>query len=212
MDAIPEGCADISPSTLLICEQCDTVHRRRSLARGEVAQCARCGAVLERHHGMRIDTLLALVLAALVVFVQATLWPIVTLGLNGQQVAATLWDVIRMMWLDHSQVVAVIAAGTLYVFPLAKILSLGWLLLYARSGRRAPGFRRLMVAMHHLGPWTMSEVFVLGALVSIVKAHLYFDVIPNPGIYFYAALMFLITLFAGVDLARLWDETREDEA
>jgi paraquat-inducible protein A len=212
MDAPSPHCIDTTAPALLICEHCDTVHRRRPLAKGEVAECARCGAVLERCRGMRADTMLALVLTALVVFVQATLWPIVTLGLNGQYVAATLWDVIHMMWLDHSQVVAVLAAGTLFVFPLCKILTLGWLLLYARSGRRAPGFRRLMVALHHLGPWTMSEVFVLGALVSIAKAHLYFDVIPDPGIYAYAALMLLITVFAGIDLSRLWDETRDEDA
>ena len=214
MDASPPDVAGqcAAAHALLICEHCDTVHRRRPLARGEVAECARCGAVLERCRGMRADTMLALVLTALVVFVQATLWPIVTLGLNGQHVAATLWDVIHMMWLDHSQVVAVLAAATLYVFPLAKILTLGWLLIYARSGRRAPGFRRLMVVLHHLGPWTMSEVFVLGALVSIVKAHLYFDVLPDPGIYAYGALMLLITVFAGIDLTRQWDETRDDDA
>ncbi|MEW9623654.1 paraquat-inducible protein A [Rhodanobacter geophilus] len=212
MDASSPHCIDTTAPALLVCEHCDTVHRRRPLARGEVAECARCGAVLERCRGMPAGTMLALLLTGLVLFVQATLWPIVTLGLNGQYVAATLWDMIHMMWVDHSQVVAVLAAATLFVFPLGKILILGWLLLYARSGRRAPGFRRLMVALHHLGPWTMSEVFVLGALVSIVKAHLYFDVIPNPGIYAYAALMLLITVFAGIDLTRLWDETRDEDA
>jgi paraquat-inducible protein A len=210
MDVPSPHCIDPTAPALLICEHCDTVHRRHPLAKGEVAECARCGAVLERCRGMGAGTMLALVLTALVVFVQATLWPIVTLGLNGQYVAATLWDVIRMMWLDHSQVVAVLAAATLFVFPLCKILTLGWLLLFARTGRRAPGFRPLMVALHHLGPWTMSEVFVLGALVSIVKAHLYFDVVPDPGIYAYAALMLLITIFAGIDLTRLWDETHDD--
>ena len=214
MDASPSDVAgpDAATHGLLICEHCDTVHRRGPLAHGEMAECARCGAVLERCRGMRADTMLALIVTALVVFAQATLWPIVTLGLNGQYVAATLWDVIHMMWLDHSQVVAVLAAATLYVFPLAKILTLGWLLIYARSGRRAPGFRRLMVALHHFGPWTMSEVFVLGALVSIVKAHLYFDVLPDPGIYAYAVLMLLITVFAGIDLTRLWDETCDEDA
>jgi paraquat-inducible protein A len=51
----------------------------------------------------------------------------------------------------------------------------------------------------------MSEVFVLGALVSIVKAHVYFQVVADPGIYAYAALTVLITLFSGVDLRGLWD-------
>ncbi len=51
----------------------------------------------------------------------------------------------------------------------------------------------------------MSEVFVLGALVAMVKAKAYFDVTPDPGIYAYGVLTILITIFAGVDLRRLWD-------
>jgi paraquat-inducible protein A len=85
------------------------------------------------------------------------------------------------------------------------MMGLGWLLLFARRRRRAPGFRLLMIMMHYLGPWTMSEVFVLGVLVAMVKAKSYFDVMPDPGIYAYAVLTVLITVFAGVDPRRLWD-------
>lgn len=66
-----------------------------------------------------------------------------------------------------------------------------------------------MVTLHFIGPWTMSEVFVLGALVAIVKAHNYFDVVADPGIYAYAVLTLLITIFSGVDLRQLWDQTSE---
>ncbi|MFC5740623.1 paraquat-inducible protein A [Dyella tabacisoli] len=197
---------------LMICEHCDTVYRRRELACGEVARCVRCDAVLERHHRWSAGAMLALVLTALVVFVQANIWPIVTLGLNGQLVSARLWDTILMMWNDHSQIVAVLAAATLFFIPLGKMLLLGWVLLFARRGERAPGFRLAMVILHHIKPWTMSEVFVLGALVAIVKAHVYFDVIPNPGIFAYAVMMLLITVFAGIDLRRLWDMTAERTA
>jgi paraquat-inducible protein A len=108
--------------------------------------------------------------------------------------------------------VSVLAAATLFFFPLAKMLVLGWLLWFARGGRRAPGFVRFMVLLHYVGPWTMSEVFVLGALVAIVKAHNYFDVVADPGIYAYAALTLLITIFAGVDLRQLWNLTPEQPA
>ena len=201
-----------SPEPLLICEHCDTVYRRRRLQRGEVAQCVRCHAMLERHHGMSSGTLLALVLTAMIAFVQANLWPIVTLGLNGQYSSATLWGTIIAMWQQQAQVVAVLAADTLFFFPLIKMLSFGWLFWFARDGRRAPGFVPIMVLMHYLGPWTMSEVFVMGALVAIVKAHVYFDVIPDPGIYAYALLTLLITVFASVDVRRLWDTTTEKPA
>ncbi len=127
-------------STLMICEQCDTVYRRRPLARGDVARCLRCHAVLERHQRIGLNTMFALVLTVMVVFVQANVWPIITLGFNGKQIHTTLWGIIMMMWQEHSQVVAVLAAGTLFFFPLCKMLLLGWLLAYGRLGRRAPGF------------------------------------------------------------------------
>ncbi len=201
-----------SSPTLLICEHCDTVYRRRTLVRGDVARCARCDAELERHHVLSADAMLALVFTAMIAFVQANVWPIVTLGLNGQHSSTTLWGMIIAMWREQAQVVSVLVAFTLFFFPLAKMLSLGWLLWFARRGRRAPGFARLMVALHHFGPWTMSEVFVLGALVAIVKAHTYFDVVADPGIYGYAALTLLITVFAGVDLRQLWDTPLESPA
>jgi paraquat-inducible protein A len=201
-----------SSPALLICEHCDTVYRRRALARGDVARCARCDAELERHHILSVNAMLALVVTAMIAFVQANVWPIVTLGLNGQLSSTTLWGMIIAMWREQAQVVSVLVALTLFFFPLAKMLSLGWLLWFARRGRRAPGFATLMVGLHHFGPWTMSEVFVLGALVAIVKAHTYFDVMADPGIYAYGALTLLITVFAGVDLRQLWDAPLESPA
>jgi paraquat-inducible protein A len=194
---------------LQVCEHCDTVYRAREPARGEVSRCLRCNAVLARHHGLGTGGMLALVVTALIVFVIANVWPIVTLGLSGQLRSATLWGTIITMWQQGSEVVAVLAALTLFFFPLNKMLMLGWVLWFARHGRRAPLFRPIMVTLHYLQPWTMSEVFVLGALVAIVKAGTYFDVIPDAGIYAYAALTLVITVFSGIDLRRLWDVTPE---
>jgi paraquat-inducible protein A len=213
MTSPPSSNGQLQPaltSTLLICEHCDTVYRRRHLELGDVARCARCHAVLERHQRIGLNGMLALVATVMVVFVQANVWPIITLGFNGEQIHARLWGIIIMMWQEHSQVVAVLAAGTLFFFPLCRMLILGWLLVYARLGRRAPGFRQLMVVLHYIRPWTMSEVFVLGVLVSIVKAQLYFDVTADAGAFAYAALAILITIFSGIDVRQLWDKIPED--
>jgi paraquat-inducible protein A len=202
----------IAPPALWICEHCDTVYRRRVLACGEVARCARCDAILARHHYLGVTGMLALVLTAMIAFIQANIWPIVTLGLNGQMISTTLWGCIVMMWREHAQLVAVITACTLFFFPIGKMLLLGWVLLFARKGQRAPGFRLAMVTLHRIGPWTMSEVFVLGTLVAIVKAHMYFDVIPNAGVFAYGVLMLIITAFASIDVRGLWDITEERQA
>ncbi|MGN2253612.1 paraquat-inducible protein A [Frateuria sp. GZRe12] len=198
-------------SPLLICEHCDTVHRNHALARGETMRCVRCGALLARYHVLNAGGMLALVLTALIVFLIANVWPVVTLGLGSQQSSATLWGIILKMWGQGAPIVAVIAAATLFFFPLNKMLMLGWVLFFARDGRRAPGFASIMKSLYYLQPWTMSEVFVLGAIVSIVKAHAYFDVQPDPGIWAYGVLMLLITVFSGIDLRSLWDMTEPDQ-
>jgi paraquat-inducible protein A len=89
---------------------------------------------------------------------------------------------------------------------------LGWLLIFGRRGQRAPGFGPLMVVLHYIAPWTMSEVFVLGVLVSIVKAKMFFDVTPDAGVFAYAALALLITVFSGIDLRQLWEKIPEAKA
>ena len=194
---------------LLICEHCDTVYQRHVLEPGQVASCARCNATLERYHRLSPSALLALTATAMVVFIQANVWPIVTLDLGGRQNSTTLWGMIIAMWQRDAKIVSVLAAFTLFFFPLMKMSLFGWVFWFARRGERGPGFNRAMVALHYLHPWTMSEVFVLGALVAIVKARAYFQVVPDAGIFAYGTLMLLITVFALVDLRQLWDETEE---
>lgn len=193
--------------SLIVCEHCDTVYRRRPLARGEVARCTVCGAVLERHQWLGVDGQFALILAAFIVFVIANVSPIVTLGLSGMLADTTLWGAVIAMWQDDAQVVAVLTALTLFFFPLSQILLFGWVLWFARQGRRAPGFREAMSALVRVKPWSMIEVFMLGVLVAVVKAHTYFDVIPGAGIWAFGFLTVLITVFASHDPRNLWDVT-----
>jgi len=197
---------------LIVCEHCDSVYRRRSLARGEVADCVVCGAVLERHQWLGVDAQFALIFAALIVFVIANVSPIVTLGLSGMKAATTMWGAVIAMWNDGAQIVAFLSAMTLFFFPLSQILIFGWVLWFARKGIRAPGFPLAMSALVRVKPWSMIEVFMLGTLVAVVKAHTYFDVVPGPGIWAFGFLTLLITVFSSLDPRELWDLTAEAKA
>ncbi|WP_448098543.1 paraquat-inducible protein A [Luteibacter yeojuensis] len=197
---------------LIVCEHCDSVYRRRPLARGEVADCSVCGAVLERHQWLGVEAQFALIVAAFIVFVIANVSPIVTLGLSGMTAATTLWGAVIAMWNDGAQVVAFLSAMTLFFFPLSQIMIFGWVLWFARDGRRAPGFAQAMSALVRVKPWSMIEVFMLGTLVAVVKAHTYFDVVPGPGIWAFGFLTLLVTLFSSHDPRQLWDITREAKA
>ena len=192
---------------LMVCEHCDAVYRRHTLARREVARCMRCGAILERHQWLSLDKQFALIVAAGIVFIIANVEPIVQVSLGSSNATTTLWGAAIAMWNDQSQVVAVLAALTLFFFPLTQILIFGWLLAFARLGERAPGFRQAMVMLHYVRPWSMIEVFMLGTLVAVVKASSYFKVVPGAGIWSFGVLTLLITVFASHDPRQLWRKT-----
>jgi paraquat-inducible protein A len=195
---------------LIVCENCDSVYQRRKLSRGQVSDCTVCGAVLERHQWLGVEGQFALIVAALIVFLIANVSPIVTLGLSGMTGTTTLWGAVIAMWVDGAQLVAFITAMTLFFFPLSQILIFGWVLWFARTGRRAPGFRAAMSALVRVKPWSMIEVFMLGTLVAVVKAHTYFDVTTGPGIWAFGFLTVLITVFSSHDPRRLWEVTHKD--
>jgi paraquat-inducible protein A len=58
----------------------------------------------------------------------------------------------------------------------------------------------------------MIEVFMLGTLVAVVKAHTYFDVVPGAGIWAFGVLTLLITVFSSLDPRELWTITAGDRA
>jgi paraquat-inducible protein A len=197
---------------LIICEHCDSVYQKRKLSRGQVADCTVCGAVLERHQWIGVDAQFALIIAALIVFVIANVSPIVTLKLSGMAETTTLWGAVIAMWNDGAQLVAALTALTLFFFPLSQLVIFCWVLWFAREGRRAPGFAQAMTALVRVKPWSMIEVFMLGTLVAVVKAHTYFDVVPGPGIWAFGFLTVLITVFSSHDTRHLWDVTRDAKA
>lgn len=203
----------LNPSTpLLICEHCDSVYRRRELARGEMARCLRCDALLERRQWFDIEGLLALAITGLILFLIANSWPVMSIGLGGQLQGTTLWGMAVFMWNDGYPLIAAITVFTLLAVPFLRMSGIVWMLVWARRGIRAPGFVGILVVLAWIRPWAMVEVFVLGVLVAIVKSASYYDVVAGFGVVAYGALTVLATLASSVDLRGLWELPLRDEA
>jgi paraquat-inducible protein A len=194
-------------SDLIVCEHCDSVYRRRALAPGEVARCARCAAPLYRASRLDAERWLALTLAAAVAFVIANVCPVVRVGFQGLHHEATLWEAAAVLARGPIAVIAVPVALSIIVIPFVQIGLLAWVLIYARTGRRAPGFAPALRALAALRPWSMVEVCLLGILVAVVKLSHFLQVAPAAGLWATAALMALITLIANRDVQRLWELT-----
>src|ERR1700678_708596 len=142
---------------LIACVNCDTISERPALARGQQACCAACGAVLLRS-GLNVRQLLALALAAAVVFVIANVYPVIGIGLYGEHHRTTLLGSALSLADSRAAPIAIVVVMAIVVLPALQIAVLCWLLLFARAGRRAPLFGVLMRAWEQLNPWSMVEV------------------------------------------------------
>ena len=200
------------PAACVFCEHCDSIYRRHELQRDEVARCGRCRAVLYRGSRLDIDYLLALTLTAAIVFVIANASPVIRIAVSGLHNQANLLQSIVALSHGSALAVGVVAAVTLFVVPLLQIVLLGWVLLFARAHRRAPGFVFAMRVLHRIRPWSMTEVFLLGVLVAIVKLSGLLHVIAGPGAWATVVLTVLIAVIARHDIRSLWDRLPGDEA
>lgn len=192
---------------LIVCNECDTVYRRPCLAPGDTSRCEECGATVYGASHLNVDCRLALTVAAAVVYMIANVCPVIRIGLRGQHIEATLWQSAAALAHGTAAPVAVPTAMSVIGVPFLQIALLGWVLVYARSGRRAPGFTTAMRLLVALRPWSMVEVALLGILVSVVKLSGFLEVAPGAGVWAVAALMMLITLIAHRDIEQLWELT-----
>ncbi len=197
---------------LVVCEDCDLVHARQTLVPGDVARCSRCGALLGRGHRLGPQGLLALSVAALLVFLMGNLTDIVTVGLGGKHVEATLPEAIAQTWHSGQQAVALLAGATALGFPLAVILLRLWVLVPLALGRRSAAFLPAMRALHGVTRWSMVEVFLLGTLVAIVRSAGLASVVPGVGIFSYAALTVLLAANHAAGLHGLWQHAEDCRA
>lgn len=199
--------------SLIVCEHCDAVYSKPHELpyQGVLIRCTRCGASIEREQRLGPNAMLALALAALVVFAIANVYPIVDVELRGAHNTATLWGAIIAAWNEDVGAVAILAALTAFFFPLAELLAATYVLWPLSRGKRPRGFGSAMRLLRFARDWSMTEVFMLSAMVAYVKLNGIggLTVIPEIGLWASAVLTLLITLVVSFDHPRLWDLAEE---
>ena len=90
--------------------------------------------------------------------------------------------------------------------PLTQILAFLYVLVPLRGRRRAPPAHDVLLrALTALRPWAMAEVFMLGALVALVKLPPLADVFPQIALVSYGLLMLtLAALISATPTEQLW--------
>jgi paraquat-inducible protein A len=181
---------------VIVCHACDLAHRIDRIAMPARVRCVRCRAELYRTNGRSLDTAIALAASALGLFVVANAYPLVALKVSGTTREATLLGAALGLYDQGYGIVAALVLVTAMLVPLAQILAFLYVLVPLRMGRSVPGQERVFRAVTALRPWAMTEVFMLGAVVALVKLASQAEVAPRIALVAYGMLMLALAALA----------------
>jgi paraquat-inducible protein A len=179
---------------VIVCPSCDLAHRAGTAPAAERTRCARCRALLQRPENGSIDTAIALAFSALVLFILSNAYPLVAIQSNGSTRATTLVGAALGLYRQDHVGLASLVFITTVVGPFLQIVSLLYLLIPLRRKRQAPGQNTIFRLLAQVRPWTFIEVFMLGALVALVRLGAYARVVP--GVALWSCGFMMLTLAA----------------
>jgi paraquat-inducible protein A len=193
---------------MVVCEHCGLAHRWVPLSPSGIAKCSRCEAVLGRGHRIGVDALLALTLAALIVFVIANTSHIITITLNGNELTTTFPMAIAATWREGEHLVAVVAAVSALAAPALFIGLRLYLLVPLAAGRVPAGFALCLRVLFQASRWNTIEVLTVGALLSLVRIAALAQASAGPALFALGALALLLAAIDSAGLRHLWWHVR----
>ncbi len=136
---------------------------------GQRASCPRCDHTLSHRHFRPAERSLAFAISALIALLAALCFPFISFESRGVSNAIQLADTSASLVALHEPFVGILVLLTVIVLPAVYLLAVIWLHLGLLQRRPLPRSYRIARALSHLGPWMMADVFVIGALVSLIK-------------------------------------------
>lgn len=178
----------------IACPDCDLLQRIPPLPVGGKARCARCSKTLAMRRSDSLDRTLALTIGAAIALVVANTMPLMGLSAVGRESSTTIIGGAQEMWLQGSEITAVIVAFCAVIAPAGHVLFLLAVLLAIRRPPAPRWVGELLRLAHFMQPWSMTEVMMLGILVALFKIAQLATVIPGIGMY--AAGLFVALMAA----------------
>lgn len=189
----------------IACPDCDALYLAPALREGEQVICVQCHASLFNYHRNSLQRAAALTVAAAFLFVAANCFPFMTLRAGFRESQMILSQ--STFGLEHqgSPYLGLAVGLFTLVAPTLIIGGLIYLLFGLLAGRRLPGAILLCRWVYRARRWNMLEVFLLGALVSLLKLGKLATL--TLGISFWAFVGLIICLTAAlssIDYRELW--------
>jgi paraquat-inducible protein A len=155
----------------------------------------------------------AFLVAAILLYLPANLYPVMSVTSFGQVRADTIFSGAEFLLAHGMWPLALIVFVASILVPVVKILTLAYLLLSVqlRSAARPIDRTRLYRLTEFVGRWSMVDVFVVSVLVALVNLGQVAEVEARAGAVFFAAVVVLTMLAAKTfDPRLIWDNVDND--
>ena len=200
----------IGMTTLVACQDCDLINKIPPIPPDGSAKCVRCGAVLAKHKPDSLNRSLALLWAALILFIVANTLPFLAMKKGGLVHETTLATGIHELYGQGMWPIATLVLITCILAPLVEIVGMLYILIPLKLNRIAPFTALLYRFIVHIHPWSMMEIFMLGILVSLVKLGKMATIVPGAASISFAILIFVMAALLTVfDSHLIWDRLKE---
>ncbi|WP_338762871.1 paraquat-inducible protein A [Massilia sp. METH4] len=190
------------------CHDCGALHRWHALSDGQRARCTRCASVLYKWYATgpapTPASMVAITLGAVLTYLIAQCFPIVELELNGLTSGVTLLQAVGVLWNERMEVIAAMVFFFAIAFPALELGALLYVSLGLLKGRLVPGFHLLLRVVQGARHWAMTEVLMVGILITAIKMTGLARVIPHPGLFAFAALTILGAVVLRYEPRALW--------
>jgi paraquat-inducible protein A len=190
-------------------------HTCLKLSPAELHRCPLCGARLHLRMTNSLQTTLALVITAIVLYIPANVLPIMTTTQLGTPVDSTiLGGVVLLIDMGSIPIAAVIFIASVMV-PSGKLIAIIWLCWSVASGQTKSKQQRtrLYRVTEFVGKWSMTDVFVVTILVALIQIGGLLTITAGPAAIAFGGVVVVTMLAAeSFDPRLIWDrmETTDD--
>ncbi|MCL5049717.1 MAG: paraquat-inducible protein A [Firmicutes bacterium] len=187
------------------CPECDLVVTLPPLHAGEAASCPRCDHELAYRPKAPAERVLAYSVSAVIMLMLTLLFPFMQFSLGSSQTEIVLLDTATAFRATQWPALAVVIIATIVILPGMYLLAVTYVYAGIASRRYLPGSIWLARALSHIKPWLMTDVFLVGVLVSLVKLLSMASISLGPSFWaFCAYVVCMVKAVSNVDSDWMW--------
>lgn len=180
---------------LIACPQCDALHGDMDVPNGMRARCRRCGALLIAPRSQAFLQVMMLSVTIAILMVAAVFFPFLSVNAAGLSHEISLVDAVRSFSGPLLAPLALMVLFLIVLIPILRVVALIYVLGPLARGR--PARRHAAAAFRlaeRLRPWSMTEIFLIGTAVALVKVSGLATVAFGAAFWAFAMLVIVVVL------------------